>query len=68
VQHLLRRVLEGLGRQLARVDPCDALVALGGLLLFAGLWWIYPPAALNALGAALVSLGLWAARVWNRKA
>jgi hypothetical protein len=64
--HRLRRLLEGLGRQLARVDLWDALVALGGLLVAIGIWAIYWPAALITLGAALVGLGWWGARVWNR--
>lgn len=35
-----------------------ALVVAGGAVVFAGLWWIFPPLALVALGVALAVVGL----------
>ncbi len=36
-----------------------AVAAVGVVMLLAGLWWAYPPAALVALGAGLVWLALY---------
>jgi hypothetical protein len=62
---MLRRLL-AIVRRGAGLDPWDALTALGGVLLFVGLWMIYSPAALLALGGALCAIGVWGAHVWNR--
>ena len=42
------------------------LLALAGLaLLAAGLWWIYPPAALVVVGLVLLAVGV-VAHLWRR--
>ena len=46
----------------------DLLALLGVLLLTAGVWWIYPPAALIALGAKLLIFSLWGASKWQQGA
>ncbi len=40
-----------------RVDARDVLTISGILLTFAGLWWVYPPAALIVVGAVLFWAG-----------
>lgn len=40
----------------------DAFGIAGAALVFAGLWSIYPPAALIVAGAGLVAVAVWGAR------
>ncbi len=44
----------------------DLVATAGGTLTAAGLWWIYPPAALIATGGGLIALAVWGARLWAR--
>ena len=44
-----------------KIDLYDVLALAGGVVLAAGLWMIYPPAALIGLGLALVGFGLYGA-------
>lgn len=39
-------------------DLHDTLTLVGAALVAAGVWWIYPPAALILLGAVLVGIGV----------
>lgn len=39
-------------------DLHDTLTLAGAALLCAGIWWVYPPAALILAGAALVAVGV----------
>ena len=43
----------------------DMLAVVGAALVFAGLWWIYPPAGLIALGLAAVVFAFWVSRYWK---
>jgi len=43
------------------MDRNDAVTLVGMGLLAAGLWMVYPPAALIAVGLALVGMGLMGA-------
>ena len=45
------------------MDRNDAVTLVGVGLLAAGLWMVYPPAALIAVGLALVGMGLMGAWV-----
>jgi len=42
----------------ARPPLHDVLVVAGLVLLGAGLWWVYPPAALITIGALLIAGGV----------
>jgi hypothetical protein len=46
------------------MDRNDAAVMVGGAMLGAGLWWIYPPMALIVVGLALVTFGI--AGAWQK--
>jgi len=46
------------------MDRNDAVTLVGVGLLAAGLWMVYPPAALIAVGLALVGMGLMGA--WKK--
>lgn len=43
-------------------DLNDALAVVGLGMLFAGCWWIYPPAALIVVGTIVAGTGFWGAR------
>ena len=40
-----------------RLDINDILTLVGMVMIFAGLWWVYPPAALVVIGAVLFLAG-----------
>ena len=42
----------------------ELIVAIGALLVTAGLALIYPPAAFIFAGAALLIFGIWGAKQW----
>lgn len=50
--------------RLLRNNVWELVAGLGVLALFAGLWLVYPPAALIVTGLGAIALGLWGASKW----
>lgn len=47
---------------MSKPDLSDLSLIIGLIMLFVGIWQVYPPAALIVVGALLVSFGFWSAQ------
>lgn len=60
----MRRTLVSIGSWLARTfDVRDAMLAIGLMLLAAGLFLVWPPAALIVPGAIISAVAIFASRI-----
>lgn len=56
--------LAGRAATLLQSNAWEATAAIGAAAAFAGLWMIYPPAALLIGGVALIAFAFWGAKSW----
>jgi len=50
-----------------KIDIDDVLIILGGLMVGAGIWFIYWPAALITFGAVFIFLGIRGSKLKRSK-